>query len=332
MKRILTFFIILVLANVSAKAQRRATRVIDNKGNIKMALDSSSRFIDTAYNGLTKLNDSTLGLGGALTQTTIIDVNGNSLQIANLVSGVGTDSVVVADPTTGELKRVSASRLFGNLGAKNGITKVGDTIKLGGSLTEATIIDADGTNTLTLNATAAGAIKISGMTSGQNSDSVLVVDPVTNSLRYVSASKLLSVLGAGNGLTKNGDTVELGGQLTKPATITTSASNTLAIDGLQSGSFATDSVVVADPTTGQLKRAAASTLLNSGESSFTASAGTLTYTVTGVPTDVTRVWVYRNGAKLKSGVDYTVSGGDVTFVQNGYTLTTGDEIEVQWVK
>jgi len=332
MKKILLAVIFLTLVIASAQAQRRSTRVIDNKGTIKMVLDSSSRFIDTAYNGLTKLNDSTLVLGGQLTQTTIIDVNGQSLQVANLVSGAGTDSVVVADPTTGELKRVSASRLFGNLGTKNGITKVGDTIKLGGSLTEATTINADAINTFTLNAAAAGSIKITGMTSGLNTDSVLVIDPSTNNLRYISTSNLLSALRASNGLSMSGDTVQLGGTLSKPTTITTNATNTLAIDGLQSGSFATDSVVVADPSTGRLKRATASSLLISDEANFSATSGTLTYSVTGIPANVTRVWVFRNGAKLKAGIDYTVSGTDLTFVQNGYTLTTGDDIEVQWVK
>lgn len=332
MKKIVLLIMSVCLTYFAANAQRKMTRVIDNKGTIKMVLDSSSHFVDTAYNGLTKLNDSTIILGGQLTQTTILDINGQALQIANLVSGAGTDSVVVADPTTGELKRVSASRLFGNLAATNGVTKVGDTIKLGGAFTEPTTLSATPTNNLTLSSGGAGSINITGLTSGASSDSVLVIDPSTNSLRYVSASKLLDVLKANNGLTKNGDTVQLGGTLTKPTTITTDATNTLAIDGLQSGSFATDSVVVADPTTGQLKRATASSLLNSGESNFSATTGTLTYNVTGLPADVTRVWVYRNGAKLVAGSDYSVSGSTLTLVENGYTVTTGDAMEVQWVK
>lgn len=331
MRKIL-LILLATAVGLPALAQRRTTRVIDNKGTIKMVLDSSSHFIDTAYNGLTELNDSTVILGGKLTQTTIIDINGNSLQIANLVSGAGTDSVVVADPSTGELKRVSASRLFGNLTAKNGLTKIGDTIKLGGALTEPTSLDASATNTLTINATTAGAIRLAGMTSGLTSDSLVVVDPATSSLRYISASKLLAALQAKNGLTKNGDTLELGGTLTRATTISTSATNTLAIEGLQSGSFATDSIVVANPASGVLKRVSASSLLISNETSFAAVTGTLTYAVTAIPADVTRVWVYRNGAKLVAGTDYTVNGTDVTFIQNGYTVTTGDVIEVQWVK
>ena len=65
-----------------------------------------------------------------------------------------------------------------------------------------------------------------------------------------------------NGLTKNGQTVELGGILNKVTTIQTSADNFLQITGLQSGSNTTDSVMVIDPTNGKLKFISASGLFN----------------------------------------------------------------------
>jgi hypothetical protein len=49
---------------------------------------------------------------------------------------------------------------------------------------------------------------------------------------------------ANNGLHETGDTVQLGGALIKPTTITTDGTNTLAIEGLQTGAYA-DSVVMA---------------------------------------------------------------------------------------
>ena len=67
---------------------------------------------------------------------------------------------------------------------------------------------------------------------------------------------------ANNGLTKTGQTVQLGGALIQPTTITTTAANFLAITGLQSGSNTTDSVMVVNPTTGQVKFISASSLFN----------------------------------------------------------------------
>ncbi len=332
MKQILLTLAVVVFATLTATAQRNPTKVIDNKGTIKWVLDSSSKFISTGKNGITKLNDTTLILGGALDQVTTLDINGNKLQIANLISGVGTDSLVVADPTSGELKRVSASRLLANLTAINGITKTGDQIKLGGPLTEATTLSATAANSLTLANGAEGAIKITGLTSGSVGDSILVLDPATNNLRYISKSKLLSGLTADNGLTKTGDNIQLGGALIQATTVTTTATNTLAVAGLQGGNLATDSLVVADGTTGVLKRVSAASLLQSGEEKFTATTGQLTYTVPGLPANATRVWVYRNGAKLIVGEDYTVAGTTVTLILNDYTIVANDRIEVQWVK
>jgi hypothetical protein len=60
------------------------------------------------------------------------------------------------------------------------------------------------------------------------------------------------VTGGNNGLTVTNGTVQLGGDLIKPTTITTDAANTLALSGLQTGTMA-NNVVVADPATGVLK-------------------------------------------------------------------------------
>ncbi len=331
MKKVILLLVVIIGAFVNAQAQKKPTKVIDNKGTIKWVLDTSSVLVSTAKNGLTKLNDTTFILGGALDQVTTLDINGQKLQLANLIAGVGTDSLVVADPTTGELKRISASRLLQNLIAENGLTKSGDTVRLGGALNQATTISASVANSLTLASGGEGALKITGLTSGQVGDSILVVDPATNNIRYISKSKLLDGLYANNGLTKVADSVQLGGALSKATTITTTATNTLAIAGLESGNLATDSLVVADAS-GVLKRVSASSLLQSGDQVFTATTGTLTFTVTGLPAIVSRVWVFRNGAKLVATEDYTVSGSVVTLIENDYVLTTGDKIEVQWVK
>lgn len=53
--------------------------------------------------------------------------------------------------------------------------------------------------------------------------------------------------------------------------------------------------------------------------------------------DYEKVWVYRNGAKLIAGVDYTITGSKVTLVPiatgpNSWAVYAGDVIEVQYFK
>lgn len=277
--------------------------------------------IDRANNGLTKVGDTTQ-LGGALIKaTTVTTTATNTLAVSGLQSGSTNDSVVVADPTTGVLKRIS---LANAVKANNGVSKSGDTVQLGGALTKATTVTTTSTNTLA----------VSGLQSGSTNDSVVVADPSTGVLKRIS---LANAVKASNGLTKSGDTVQLGGTLAKATTVTTSATNTLAVAGLQSGNLANDSIVVADNTTGALKRVSSSTLLTSGEQIFTATAGLTSYSVTNLPAQVSRVWVFRNGVKLIATTDYSVSGTTLTLIPGGtgvdaWSVLAGDKIEVQWVK
>ncbi len=52
---------------------------------------------------------------------------------------------------------------------------------------------------------------------------------------------------------RTGDVITLGGSLIQPTTITTTSTNTLALQGLQSGG-ANDSILAIDPTTGVIKK------------------------------------------------------------------------------
>ncbi len=163
-----------------------------------------------------------------------------------------------------------------------------------------------------------------------------LADSLSGYMKYADTSAMLNnyINSASNGLTKTGQTVKLGGTLTESTTITTSASNTLKIDGLQSGSNADSLVVVG--ADGTLKKRSQESLLQSGEQVFTATASQTAYVVSGaVPLpSFSKVWVYRNGAKLLASVDYTVSGSTVTLVPDPgeWNVATGDKIEVQWVK
>lgn len=207
--------------------------------------------------------------------------------------------------------------------ANNGLTKNGQTLELGGILNRVTTIETSASNFL----------QITGLQSGSNtSDSVMVVNPTTGQLKYISASSLFNALTFDNGLTKTGNLVELGGTLTKATTIVTDATNNLKITGLQSGALATDSLVVSS-SDGTLKRVTAESLLQSGNQFFTATGGQTLYSVSNMPVAASKVWVYRNGAKLIPVTDYTTSAGQVNLTAGiGALVVAGDYIEVQWVK
>ena len=205
----------------------------------------------------------------------------------------------------------------------NGLFKNGQTVELGGALNKVTTIATSAENFLA----------ITGLQKGSNtSDSLMVVDPSTGQLKFISASTLFNALTFGNGLTKTDNLVELGGNLSKATTIVTDEINVLKISGLQSGNLATDSLVVST-SDGTLKRVKGESLLQSGDQSFNASNGQGTYAVAGMPASASKIWVYRNGVKLIPNIDYTVGGGEVTFVSAISSLVAaGDYIEVQWVK
>jgi hypothetical protein len=296
MKRILLLLLGLVYLSKSANAQLDSTKVIDNKGTIKYVLKASNTKIVTQQDSLT--------------------LYVTPSQLANVNNNLSSNYVKYSDTTAMLLSYLN--------NASNGLTKSGKNVKLGGALTEPTTITTDATNLL----------KIAGLTSGNvGTDSVMVAS-ADGTIKWVSASKLFGALTFGNGLTKNGNNVELGGTLSKPTTLSTSATNTLAIQGLQSGSSADSLVVVG--ADGTLKRRSQESLLQSGEQLFTATAGQTSYTVTGTATPLpvyTRVWVYRNGAKLIANTDYNISGSNVILTPDSeWSVKVGDKIEVQWVK
>lgn len=207
--------------------------------------------------------------------------------------------------------------------ANNGLTKTGQNIELGGALNKVT----------TIATTAQNFLAITGLQPGSNTtDSVMVIDPTSGQVKFISASSLFNALTFGNGLTKTGNTVELGGNLSRSTTIGTDATNTLKITGLQGGNLANDSLVVVNGD-GTLKKVTAESLLQSGNETYTANAGQSTYTVANMPATASKVYVWRNGAKLLVTTDYITSAGTVTLTAAIATLVAdGDQIEVQWVK
>ncbi len=210
--------------------------------------------------------------------------------------------------------------------ANNGLSKNGKTVQLGGALIQQT----------TINTTAANFLAITGLVTGAvSTDSVMVVSPTTGQLKVVAVTDLVRAITYTNGINNANPSgaVKLGGALTEPTTLSTDATNVLKIAGLQSGNVSTDSLVVASAD-GTLKRVSANSLsVQSGDQNFTATALQSSYTVTGLPANATRVWVFRNGAKLIVTVDYTASTGVLTLTPAMAALiSVGDNIEIQWVK
>lgn len=289
-KSILLLGIVLLAVVYSAKAQKVAVKAVDNKGTISWVLDSSSAVITYA-------------------DSTILYVTPWQLQNA------GGNYVKYSDTASMLSSYINA--------AMNGLTKDGQTVKLGGALTEAT----------TIQTTAANFLAITGLQGGDLNDSVMVVNPTTGQVKFISSAQLYNALTFSNGLTKTGNDVKLGGILTEATTIGTDATNVLKVTGLQSGDLSTDSIVVTTAD-GTLKKVSSANLsLQSGQEEFTAVLGQNQFIVPGLPADPSRIWVYRNGVKLLRNTDFTVNSGSVFFTSPMSQLVTdGDVIEVQWVK
>ena len=271
----LVFLTVLAAISYTASAQKDTTKVVDNKGTIKWVISN----------------------------TTAVITKGDSTLLYVTPKQLGDSSFVKF--------------------ANNGLTKNGQIVELGGVLNRVTTIETSASNFL----------QITGLQRGSNTnDSVMVVNPSTGQLKFISASGLFNALTFGNGLTKNGNVVELGGTLTKETIIATDGTNKLKITGLESGSLATDSIVVS-ASDGTLKRVTAETLLQSGDEYFTATGGQKNFVVAGSPVAVSKVSVYRNGVRLMPVIDYTTVAGQVNLTDALAALVVaGDVIEVQWVK
>ncbi|WP_370407696.1 hypothetical protein [Tenacibaculum dicentrarchi] len=131
---------------------------------------------------------------------------------------------------------------------------------------------------------------------------------------------------ANNGLNINTTTnaVELGGALTKPTTITTDATNTLTIEGLQDGNATTDKVVTVDANGVLRKVTLANIAVRQEETLLTAATlNQVEFLVTLKTED--KINVYRNGVRV---------GFTVNTAKTGITLEpdakcyTGDQIRI----
>jgi hypothetical protein len=183
----------------------------------------------TANNGLTKTG-SNVQLGGALTAATAINTTAtNTLAFGNLQEGtLATDSVLTTT-AGGVIQRMSMAAIGANtITVGNGLTKVGNLITFGGALTAPT----------TVATTLANTLNITGLQTSAVTDSIVTIDAATGQLRRTT----MEIIGAnsivvGNGLTKVGNLITFGGALTSPTSINTTATNTLTLGNLQTGTL-----------------------------------------------------------------------------------------------
>ena len=140
------------------------------------------------------------------------------------------------------------------------------------------------------------------------------------------ANGITSLTNTTNDLTTT--TYQLGGTLTDNTYIDVSG-NVFAIDGiaLEDGPASTDAAtgssggtatgsgwtfLVRDEATGETRKLEFDNFITSeyksgAYSSLTATPGSMTFTISALPLALSKTWVYRNGIKLISGIDYSVS-------------------------
>ena len=188
----------------------------------KITMDSIASRGITANNGLTKTANN-IKLGGTLTDavTTVTTDATHTFAVAGLQSATSADSVVLADRTTGVLRRMSLDSIGSNsFTANNGLTKAANNVKLGGALVQATVIGTDVTNTLAL----------TGLQTAAMTDSLLTING-SGVVRKITIDSVASRgIVAENGLTKEGNIVRLGGTLNRATTVV-QASNVMAFTG-----------------------------------------------------------------------------------------------------
>ena len=212
-----------------------------------------------------------------------------------------------------------------------------------------------------------GVIKNTDLTSPRADSTVRLVDN-KGTIKYLQVKNGLTAITNkatdGTGVTT---TWQLGGALTDstfidvngkayvlngiplltPTLLGAGAPSINAIDKSSNGGAGTGwTVLIRDEATGETKKIKASDLLQVQSGRDVKNADntfitTPTYTITGnVPNDISKISVYRNGAKLLASTDYNyvANTGVVTLVPNTsatnaeWSLYLGDVIEIQWVK
>ncbi|AOW10385.1 hypothetical protein [Flavobacterium gilvum] len=173
-----------------------------------------------------------------------------------------------------------------------------------------------------------------GITIVVNDSGTWIYNPTTASWTSINSQTGRVNIDASNGVMLDGQTIKLGGNLTEPTAIKSSAVNTLAISGLQDGKV-TDDLLTMDPTTGVLRKISAvefSMGTNMAKQKMVATAGEKVFPTVWPIDSLDKIQVYRNGAEI----DFSATEGTSQITlqlladTNGGCLD-GDEIKIyQW--
>ncbi|SDX51586.1 hypothetical protein SAMN05444411_106118 [Lutibacter oricola] len=137
--------------------------------------------------------------------------------------------------------------------------------------------------------------------------------------------ELVSSISANNGLTKVGNTIQLGGDLIKPTEITTTATNTLALQGLENEVDVNEvELVVVDKATGVLKKIEPSNLLREEEIVIIANDGQSQFSPPYPITNPKHIDVYRNGVRI----DFTTINATTIEVESEAVCYKNDKIRI----
>ena len=186
-------------------------------------------------------------------------------------------------------------------------------------------------------------------------------------IKYLQANNGITTLTSTEADNKTTTTWQLGGSLVdntyidvegkvfsldglKLETATNAASSATTQTGHAAGTTTTTlstdtgwTLVVRDEATGELKKLLATDLVSGIYKTHTQSADAtaaqvIDITVTGLPaltaaTTNAKLFVYRNGAKLRSTTDFTASAGKITITQSAdIPMYLNDIVEVQYIK
>ena len=190
------------------------------------------------------------------------------------------------------------------------------------------------------------------------------------SVKVIDNKGTIKYLQTANGLTTFTDTApnggivttwQLGGTLTSDTNITTGdnefkitldSGDEFVLDGVvQETGIAADgttigtsgyTLLVRDEANGQIKKLLTSDLVSGIRTEMTQAANAsadVAITVTGLPvltagTTDAKLFVYRNGAKLRSGTDFVATANTVTITYSATDLPmyAGDVVEIQYIK
>ncbi|MFZ1748683.1 MAG: hypothetical protein WAU01_00755 [Saprospiraceae bacterium] len=118
--------------------------------------------------------------------------------------------------------------------------------------------------------------------------------------------------------------LKLGGSLNQPTVINTDNTNTLALTGLGVGNTNTDDIVTIDPTTGVLKKSPISSLIREEQMVIFSIDGQTQFPTPFPITDIDKINVYRNGARIGA----TVVNANTIALEAGVICVAGDEIRI----